>query len=59
MSITANAAYGIANQVSGQITNFVYSLSNAISPIITKSQGANDTKKMALSLKIKKKIAGW
>ena len=48
MSITANAAYGIANQVSGQITNFVYSLSNAISPIITKSQGANDTKKMAL-----------
>lgn len=48
MSITANAAYGIANQVSGQITNFVYSLSNAISPIITKSQGADDIKKMAL-----------
>ena len=48
MSITANAAYGIANQVSGQITNFVYSLSNAISPIITKSQGADDTRKMAL-----------
>ena len=46
MTITANAAYGIANQVSGQISNFVFSLSNAISPIITKSQGAKDSKKM-------------
>ena len=48
LSITANAAYGIANQVSGQIMNFVYSLSNAISPIITKSQGADDTQRMSL-----------
>lgn len=47
MSITANAAYGIANQVSGQITNFVYSLSNTISPIITRSQGADNTQKMS------------
>lgn len=46
MAITANAAYGIANQVSGQINNFVYSLSNAISPIITRSEGAEDHKRM-------------
>lgn len=46
MGIIANAAYGIANQVSGQITNFVYSLSNAISPIITRSEGASDSRKM-------------
>lgn len=46
MTITANAAYGIANQVSGQINNFVYSLSNAISPIITRSEGAEDHKRM-------------
>lgn len=46
LSLTANAAYGIANQISAQINNLVYSLSNAVSPIITKSQGGNDGAKM-------------
>lgn len=46
LTLTANAAYGIANQVSGQINNLVYSLSNAISPIITRSEGAKNSTRM-------------
>ena len=46
VSLTANAGYGIANQVSGQINNFVYTVSHAVSPVIMKSAGANDREKM-------------
>ncbi len=46
LSLTANAAYGIANQISAQINNLVYSLSNAVSPIITKSQGGGGEARM-------------
>lgn len=46
ISLVGNAAYGIATQISGQINNLVYSLSNAISPVIIKSEGENDSNKM-------------
>lgn len=46
LSLAANAAYGVANQVSGQVSNLVYSMSNAISPIITRSEGENKSAKM-------------
>lgn len=57
MALSANAAYGVANQISGQINNFVYSLSNAISPIITRSEGANDSQKMAFLATISSKVS--
>lgn len=57
MALSANAAYGVANQISGQINNFVYSLSNAISPIITRSEGANDSLKMIFLATISSKVS--
>lgn len=41
-----NAGYGIATQVSGQINNLVYSVMNAVSPVITKSEGSKDRQRM-------------
>lgn len=46
ISLAANAGFGIANQVSGQVNNFVYSISSSMSPVITKSEGAGDRGKM-------------
>ena len=42
----ANAAYGIANQVNGQMSFFSASLLQAIEPQIMKSEGNNDTHRM-------------
>ncbi len=41
-----NAAYGIANQVAGQLNFFSYTLLQAINPQIMKSEGANDRQRM-------------
>lgn len=41
-----NAAYGIANQVNGQMVYFSASLLQAIEPQIMKSEGANDINRM-------------
>ncbi|WP_254412298.1 hypothetical protein [Dyadobacter diqingensis] len=41
-----NAAYGIANQVSGQLNFFSYTLLQALNPQIMKSEGANDRQRM-------------
>lgn len=41
-----NAAYGIANQVSGQLSFFSSSLLRAINPQIMKSEGAGDRERM-------------
>lgn len=42
----ANAAYGIANQVNGQMNFFSASLLQAIEPQIMKSEGSNDIHRM-------------
>jgi O-antigen/teichoic acid export membrane protein len=41
-----NAAYGIANQVAGQMNNFSVMMLKAINPQIMKSEGANDRQRM-------------
>jgi O-antigen/teichoic acid export membrane protein len=41
-----NAAYGIANHVAGQISNFSVMMLKAINPQIMKSEGANDRQRM-------------
>ncbi len=46
ISLAANAGLGVASQVSGQINNLVYSVSNAMSPVITRIEGSGDRKKM-------------
>lgn len=46
MGLIANASYGIATQVSGQINNLVYSISNAISPVIMREEGAENRNRM-------------
>lgn len=46
ISLEANAGFGIANQVSGQVNSFVYSIASSMSPVITKSEGAGDRNKM-------------
>lgn len=46
ISLEANAGFGIANQVSGQVNNFVYSIASSMSPVITKSEGAGDRGRM-------------
>lgn len=42
VSLEANASFGIANQVSGQVNSFVYSIATSISPVITKLEGMGD-----------------
>ena len=46
VSLEANAGFGVANQVSGQVNNFVYSIANSMSPIITRSEGEGNREKM-------------
>lgn len=46
ISLEANAGFGIANQVSGQVNSFVYSIASSMSPVITKSEGSGDRSKM-------------
>lgn len=46
ISLGANAGLGVASQVSGQVNNLVYSVSNAMSPVITREEGAGDRDKM-------------
>lgn len=41
-----NAAYGVAQQVSGQVSYFANSLGNAVNPQIAKAEGAGDRNKM-------------
>lgn len=43
---TVNAAYGIANQVSGQLNFFSATMLRALNPQIMKSEGANDRSRM-------------
>ena len=43
---TINAAQGISNQVSGQLSVLALSLERALSPIITKREGANQRNRM-------------
>ena len=50
--IAINAAYGIAHQVSGQLSNFSASITKAMAPQIMQSKGANDRERMiSLSLR--------
>lgn len=44
--VLANAAQGVANQLSGQIMVFSRSMLTALNPIIVKNEGANNRKKM-------------
>ena len=46
ISLEANASFGIASQVSGQVNSFVYSIATSMSPVITKSEGAGDRERM-------------
>ncbi len=46
MGLAVNASYGIASQVAGQVNNLVYSVSNAVSPVITRSEGAMERDRM-------------
>lgn len=46
VSLAANAGLGVASQVSGQVNNLVYSVSNAMSPVITRTEGSGDREKM-------------
>ena len=46
VSLEANAGFGIANQVSGQVNSFVYSIATSMSPVITRSEGEGNRKKM-------------
>jgi Na+-driven multidrug efflux pump len=41
-----NAAQGIAGQISGQLGGFALILSKALNPLIDKSEGSGDRKKM-------------
>lgn len=44
--VLSNAAQGIANQLSGQIMVFSNTMLSALNPVIVKSEGASDRKKM-------------
>lgn len=44
--ITINAAYGIAHQVSGQLSNFSATITKAMAPQIMQSKGAGEEQKM-------------
>lgn len=46
IGLAVNASYGIASQVAGQVNNLVYSVSNAVSPVITRFEGAMERDKM-------------
>lgn len=46
IGLSVNASYGIASQVAGQVNNLVYSISNAVSPVIARSEGAMERDKM-------------
>lgn len=46
MGLAVNASYGIASQVAGQVNNLVYSVSNAVSPVISRSEGAMERDRM-------------
>lgn len=45
-TVTINSAYGIANQVMGQLSFVSNSLTNAINPRIIKAEGAGDRRRM-------------
>src|SRR5690606_14436763 len=47
-STVVNAAYGIANQINGQIMFFSQTMMSAVRPQIMKSEGANDRQKMIM-----------
>lgn len=50
-STTVNAAYGIANQVNGQVMNFSYMLLKAVTPQIVKSESSkNHQRSLKLSI---------
>ncbi len=46
ISLEANAGFGVANQVSGQLNSLVYSIANSMSPVITRSEGEGNREKM-------------
>jgi O-antigen/teichoic acid export membrane protein len=46
VGIIANAAYGIANQVNGQLSAFALNIIKALNPQIVKSEGSGDRKRM-------------
>lgn len=46
ISLSANAGLGVASQVSGQVNNLVYSVTNAMSPVITRTEGAGERERM-------------
>lgn len=52
LGVAINAAYGIANQVSGQLQNFTATISKAMTPQIMQRAGAGDKEGM-ISLSIK------
>lgn len=52
LGVIANAAYGIANQVSGQLNNFAANITKAMAPQIMQSKGQGDYVHM-ISLSIK------
>ena len=50
--VAINAAYGIANQISGQLSNFSATITKAMAPQIMQSKGANEKNRMVnLSLR--------
>lgn len=52
LGVVVNAAYGIANQVAGQLNNFAANITKAMAPQIMQSKGAGDDEHM-ISLSIK------
>lgn len=44
--VAINAAQGVANQVSGQLANLSNTMHNALNPVIIKSEGRKDRRKM-------------
>lgn len=51
-----NAAQGVANQICGQLMSINTSLSKAITPVITKSEGANTREKTLLMAETSSKV---
>ena len=52
-----NAAYGIANQVGGQLSSFSVMMLKAVNPQIMKSEGANDRERMLRLAMISRKFS--
>lgn len=57
INLSVNASYGIATQVSGQVTNLIYSVSNAISPVIMRLEGAKDRNGVIYFSRIASKVS--